>query len=99
MQTFGQTEIDHHDLTNQENEPQEKNISESVKLVSRPVSVLNKEELNHLREKGKNIAVNNDIILILSLGYHVTESRVKFILNPMIYFASITVNYCHIITA
>uniref|UniRef100_A0A0B8RRI6 Golgi membrane protein 1-like n=1 Tax=Philothamnus irregularis TaxID=1899461 RepID=A0A0B8RRI6_9SAUR len=47
MQNFGETEIDHHDLTNQESELQEKNVpNESVKLVSRPISVLNKEELN-----------------------------------------------------
>ncbi|XP_039199854.1 Golgi membrane protein 1 isoform X3 [Crotalus tigris] len=60
MQTFGQAEIDHHDLTNQENELQEKNISESVKLVSRPMSVLNKEELNHLREKGTSDVSNEE---------------------------------------
>lgn len=72
MQNFEETEIDHHDLTNQESELQEKNTpNESVKLVSRPISVLNKEELNQHRENGKNTAINNGIILFLSLRFHV----------------------------
>lgn len=70
MQNFGETEIDPHDLTNQESEFQEKNVpNESVKLVSRPISILNKEELN--QHNGKNIAINNGIILFLSLRFHV----------------------------
>ncbi|XP_032070071.1 Golgi membrane protein 1 [Thamnophis elegans] len=53
LQNFGETEIDHHDLTNEEKELQEKYMpNESVKLDSRPISVLRKEELNHQREKG-----------------------------------------------
>ncbi|XP_013918015.1 PREDICTED: Golgi membrane protein 1 [Thamnophis sirtalis] len=53
LRNFGETEIDHHDLTNEEKELQEKYMpNESVKLDSRPISVLRKEELNHQREKG-----------------------------------------------
>uniref|UniRef100_A0A8C6YCA0 Golgi membrane protein 1 n=1 Tax=Naja naja TaxID=35670 RepID=A0A8C6YCA0_NAJNA len=52
MQNFEQTEIDHHDLTNQENELQEKKMSNESTKDSKPMSVLNKEELNHHREKG-----------------------------------------------
>uniref|UniRef100_A0A2D4GVH1 Golgi membrane protein 1 n=1 Tax=Micrurus corallinus TaxID=54390 RepID=A0A2D4GVH1_MICCO len=61
MQNFGQIEIDHHDLTNQENELQEKNMSnKSMKLDSKPMSVLNKEELNHHREKGTSDVPNEE---------------------------------------
>ncbi|XP_070598874.1 Golgi membrane protein 1 isoform X1 [Erythrolamprus reginae] len=54
MQNFEETEVHHHHhLPDQESELQEKNIpNESVKLDSRPLSVLNKEELNH--HKGTN---------------------------------------------
>uniref|UniRef100_A0A8C5WPL0 Golgi membrane protein 1 n=1 Tax=Laticauda laticaudata TaxID=8630 RepID=A0A8C5WPL0_LATLA len=61
MQDFEQTEIDHHDLTNQENELQEKYLSnKSMKLDSKPMSVLNKEELNHHREKGTSDVPNKE---------------------------------------
>ncbi|XP_026559657.1 Golgi membrane protein 1 isoform X2 [Pseudonaja textilis] len=61
MQDFEQTEIDPHDLTNQENELQEKNLSnKSMKLDSKPMSVLNKEELNHHREKGTSDLPNKE---------------------------------------
>ncbi|KAM6473760.1 Golgi membrane protein 1 isoform 1-T1 [Liasis olivaceus] len=61
MLTFGQAEFQNHGLTNQENEPQEKNMSnDSVKLdSSRPISVINKE-LNHHREKGTSDAPNEE---------------------------------------
>ncbi|XP_063151267.1 Golgi membrane protein 1 isoform X2 [Candoia aspera] len=53
-----QAEFQNHDLTNQENEPQEKNMSnDSVKLdPSRPI--INKEKLNHHREKGTSDVTN-----------------------------------------
>lgn len=60
-QNFEETEIDHHDLTNQESEHQEKNTpNESVKLVSRPISVLNKEELNQHKENGTSDVPNEE---------------------------------------
>ncbi|XP_070791735.1 Golgi membrane protein 1 [Pituophis catenifer annectens] len=61
MQNFGETEIDHHDLTNQESELQKKNTpNEFVKLVSRPISVLNKEELNQHRVNGTSDVPNEE---------------------------------------